>query len=251
QFVQSLVQTDLGFPSLRSTGSSRRLYLPEYDPDMRDHSGLQPVIGIHLGGTARLFVGGREVVAADERVGVVGPELRLPLLQRRLMQRDRLSGAAGVPVGRGEVVAAGEGVGVFRPEGHLVHGAGLREGLHSPVVQAQAVVGLAQGVEQCPPNLLRTGELLVKPLGGARGERAILIVVVAWMIWGNTGLGGLATASWLGGPSGSRRSCHQGTRARTHPASREIESARAPNLVDSEEVVEGCLDYALHVGVVR
>jgi hypothetical protein len=38
---------------------------------------------------------------------------------------------------------------------------------------------------------------------------------------------------------------------RTNPASREIESARAPNLVDSEEVVEGRLDHALHVGVVR
>ena len=62
------------------------------------------------------LVGGGEVVAAGERVGVVGAELRLPLLERRLVQRDGLGGAAGGQVGLGEVVAAGERVGVVGAE---------------------------------------------------------------------------------------------------------------------------------------
>ena len=47
---------------------------------------------------------------------MVGAELRLPQLERRLVQRDRLGGAAGALVGLGEVVAAGERVGVVGPE---------------------------------------------------------------------------------------------------------------------------------------
>ena len=69
-----------------------------------------------LGGAAGVEVGHGEVVAARERVGVVGAELRLLKLERRLEQRDGLGGAAGVEVGRGEVVAAGERVGVVGAE---------------------------------------------------------------------------------------------------------------------------------------
>ena len=66
------------------------------------------------------LVGGGEPVAAGERVGVVGAELRLAQLQRRLVERDRLGGAAGGPVGVGEAVAAGERVGVVGAELRLV-----------------------------------------------------------------------------------------------------------------------------------
>ena len=47
---------------------------------------------------------------------MVGPELRLARLERRLVQRDGLGGAAGGLVGLGEVVAAGERVGVVGAE---------------------------------------------------------------------------------------------------------------------------------------
>jgi hypothetical protein len=49
-----------------------------------------------LVGAADGEVGRGEVVAAGERVGVVGAELRLLLLEGRLEQLDGVVGAAGV-----------------------------------------------------------------------------------------------------------------------------------------------------------
>ena len=72
-----------------------------------------------LVGAAGVEVGRGEVVAAGERVGVVGAELRLSLLERRLVHLDGVVGAAGVRVGHGEVVAAGERVGVVGAEPRL------------------------------------------------------------------------------------------------------------------------------------
>jgi hypothetical protein len=59
-----------------------------------------------------LLVGVGEVVAAVEGVGVVGAQLRLPLLQRRFEQLDSLVDGAGRLVHDGEAVAAVEGVGM-------------------------------------------------------------------------------------------------------------------------------------------
>ena len=57
-----------------------------------------------------------EVAAAEERVGVVGAELRRPQLERLLVHRDRLGRPTRVHVGHGEIVAAGERVGVVGAE---------------------------------------------------------------------------------------------------------------------------------------
>ena len=69
-----------------------------------------------LGQPAGRLVGEGQVVAARERIGVVGAQLGLPQLERRLVQRGGLGRPAGGPVGDGEVVAAAERVGVVGAE---------------------------------------------------------------------------------------------------------------------------------------
>ena len=54
---------------------------------------------LSVGPSAGGLVGKGEVIAANERVGVVGPQLRLHQLERRLVQRDRLGVPAGGVVG--------------------------------------------------------------------------------------------------------------------------------------------------------
>ena len=65
---------------------------------------------------AGVDVAGGEVVHADERVGVVGAELRLPQRQRLLVELQRPLVLAGVDVAGGEVVHAPERVGVVGAE---------------------------------------------------------------------------------------------------------------------------------------
>jgi len=65
-------------------------------------------------GAAGGEVGLGSVVAAFERVRVVGPELRHASLERRLEQRDGLGSTAGGPVGLGEVVTTQKGPSTYR-----------------------------------------------------------------------------------------------------------------------------------------
>ena len=73
-----------------------------------------------LGPSAERLVDGGEVAAAHERVGMVGAQLGLAELERRLEQRDRLGQPAGRHVGGGQVVAVSERVGVVGAQLRLV-----------------------------------------------------------------------------------------------------------------------------------
>ena len=78
-----------------------------------DSRRLSPILSVRSLRTA-----GRQLVSLGQsgntgkRVGVVGAQLRLAELERRLVQRDRLGQSARGRVGVGQVAAAAESVGV-------------------------------------------------------------------------------------------------------------------------------------------
>ena len=85
-----------------------------------------------IGGAADAGVGHSKVRAADERLQVVGAELRLSFLEGRLVQFDGIVGAAGGLIRVGQVDTAASVLGWSGPkldshqlEGHLVQLDGL------------------------------------------------------------------------------------------------------------------------------
>ena len=95
-------------------------------------------------------VGGSEVIAVDERVGVVGADLQRPQLERLLEEQDRLGRPTGGQIGQSKVALADERVGVVGAQRTAQSVGSLPEQIHRLARIAKMVPivpKLSQGVQ--------------------------------------------------------------------------------------------------------
>jgi hypothetical protein len=95
---------------------------------------------------ARSLVGGGEVVAAGQRLGVVGAEGPLTVVEGLLEQRDGPPGVSGRLVGGGEVVAARQRLGVV--------------GAKDPLTIVEGLLEQRDGPPEVPGRLVCGGEVV-------------------------------------------------------------------------------------------